>query len=335
MTENERTLHREKSSSKRKAPPPPAEATESPVCKPRNREVVCDYSVVSATSEEVPSKRERKTEKDTAPRKPVRTTVDVVMEAAPKPRKRTQLDENKVDSVDKEKDDKSMKELEERAKRREERKKARMESNAKEDVVVATAQAVEECQSTRRSRNPTQRVEAVVVAEVSSPKRAAPRPRTRVEVVTDSVDGQQKIDKKDRSDNYKIAERKPEMNFSRDPKTASEQDKPVMVKNSASSKTVENKQEFAHMMKHGSNTHLRSTENLHRYGSLGEMHAGMDDALNETVNLNDVNIHEMTFTFDFSNFDKIQEDRETKFQKSFNETQQQVMAITVSANIVI
>ncbi|EDO46005.1 predicted protein [Nematostella vectensis] len=46
--------------------------------------------------------------------------------------------------------------------------------------------------------------------------------------------------------------------------------------------------------------------------------------LDETVNLNDVNIHEMTFTFDFSNFDKIEEERETKFQKSFNEKCQEL-----------
>ena len=46
---------------------------------------------------------------------------------------------------------------------------------------------------------------------------------------------------------------------------------------------------------------------------------------NETVNLNDVNIHEMTFTFDFGQFDQeLEKDRESMFKLSYEEKCKQV-----------
>jgi len=366
MTEAERTLHREKSSTKRKAPPPPSDAT-NVVSKSHSEAVECDYSVVSVTkhSDEVPSKRERKIEKETAPQKPVTTTVDVVMDATPKPRKRTQLEEHKVDTIDKEWDNHNLQELEDMERRMEERKKARMERRGKVEVTVMA----EEKTSSRSEPTSSKRVEAVVhVVEVSSPRKSPPRPKARVEVVLDTVDGgstletnkpseniskqanqNTKINKESRTSeqekqsqklkeesNSKPVEKKTEVKHV---KQVSEQvnqvpdrntssgmteklDKPVLDKHIA--RIAEKKKEVQSMIKRASSSYLHPTDSLHRYGSLGEMHAGMDDELNETVNLNDVNIHEMTFTFDFSNFDKIQEDRETKFQKSFNEAQQEV-----------
>lgn len=48
---------------------------------------------------------------------------------------------------------------------------------------------------------------------------------------------------------------------------------------------------------------------------------------NETVNLNDVNIHEMTFTFDFGQFDQeLEKDRESMFKLSYEEKCKQVGA---------
>lgn len=313
----------------------------------------------SKSSEEVPSKKERIFEKEATTKKPVRTTVDVVMEAVPKPRKRTQLEELKVDTIDKEWDNHNLQELEEMERRMEERKKARMERRGKGEVAV-TAQAEE---SSSRS------APVIHVAEVSSPRKAPPRPKARVEVVSDTVDGRKKPEKNQTENNPKQAEQKAkvieesktfgdekhakkqrpvrEENNSKpseqkpelkQEKQVSEQakqvldrngssmtekkedlssmDKPVLDKDSA--RIAEKKKEVQSMIKRASSTYLP------RYGSFGDVHAGMDDELNETVNLNDVNIHEMTFTFDFSNFDKIQEDRETKFQKSFNEAQQEV-----------
>ena len=46
---------------------------------------------------------------------------------------------------------------------------------------------------------------------------------------------------------------------------------------------------------------------------------------NETVNLNDVNIHEMTFTFDFGQFDQeLEKDRDSMFKLSYEENCKQV-----------
>ena len=46
---------------------------------------------------------------------------------------------------------------------------------------------------------------------------------------------------------------------------------------------------------------------------------------NETVNLNDVNIHEMTFTFDFGQFDhELEKDRDSMFKLSYEEKCKQV-----------
>ena len=45
---------------------------------------------------------------------------------------------------------------------------------------------------------------------------------------------------------------------------------------------------------------------------------------NETINLNDVNIHEMTFTFDFGQFDELEKEREGIFQMSYEEKCKQV-----------
>ncbi|KAK3744466.1 hypothetical protein QZH41_012890, partial [Actinostola sp. cb2023] len=335
LAETEKTLHREKSSSKRKAPPPPTEASDVVVSKSRNeskdeKSHSYDYSVVSAkkSSEEVPAKRERKSEKAAVQERRVKTTVEVVMDAVPKPRKRIQIEESKVDSGFEMEDEKTRINLEEeRAKRRQERKKARMENSEREEIVIANPQVVDASEDKkRRARDHPMRVEAVAVhvAEVSSPQRIiAPKPRTRVEVVTDSVDGKDTYTKKEEAPLQNNTLKTTEL----DCEPVLKQDKPVTNKynNTAnSSTTAEQEQQNVPRAKNPSSSRLLSTENLHRYGSLGDMYAGMDDALNESVNLNDVNIHEMTFTFDFSNFDKIQEDRESTFQKSFNETQQEI-----------
>lgn len=45
---------------------------------------------------------------------------------------------------------------------------------------------------------------------------------------------------------------------------------------------------------------------------------------NETINLNDVDIHEMTFTFDFGQFDELEKERESIFKMSYEEKYKQL-----------
>ena len=55
---------------------------------------------------------------------------------------------------------------------------------------------------------------------------------------------------------------------------------------------------------------------------------------NETINLNDVNIHEMTFTFDFGQFDQeLEKDRESMFKLSYEEKCKQVGRFFSFSNI--
>lgn len=51
---------------------------------------------------------------------------------------------------------------------------------------------------------------------------------------------------------------------------------------------------------------------------------------NETVNLNDVNIHEMTFTFDFGQFDQLEKESESIFKMSYEEKCKQVLTAIIT-----
>ena len=56
---------------------------------------------------------------------------------------------------------------------------------------------------------------------------------------------------------------------------------------------------------------------------VGPFHSNLNETmvdLDETVNLNDVNIHEITFNIDFSKFDKaLQQEKDSMFKTSFEE----------------
>lgn len=323
-------MTREKSSSKRKAPAPPTgtsqksdpAAADAPVPKPRGecKTVDNDYvhSIVSVkcADEIKPAKRERLGESDATSTEKTKAKDD----PTPKPRKRRSVEGTVDASENSSTGDRNNNLDDERAKRREERKKARMENREREGIVSVTAQAVEILEGKKEAV-------PVEVNRVRSP-RSGQKSRTKVTVVSSETGATTPAAQQKSAASTKKASR-PEINANPEEicdaiLEAVVYDEPKKPIAKPISKPKEGVSEFKPPRAVPSRP--PPPQGISRFGSQTSINAGLDE-LNETVNLNDVNIHEMTFTFDFSNFDKIQEDRENKFQKSFDEQQREVSEV--------
>ena len=311
--EAEKTLTREKSSSKRKAPAPPTDeqksdptAADTPVPKPRSECKASDnkdydHSVVSVkyAADTKPAKREKLGDSERCKAQD---------EPTPKPRKRRSGESMTDTSQNSE--ERNENHEDERAKRREDKKKARMENQKREGIISVTAQAVEILEG----KNEAIPVQVITVHSSSNGQ----KPRTKVTVVNpEAAEITSTTKPKD------IATTRKEIPVAKSKEICDKvvYDEPKKPITKSTSKPKEVASEFK--VPKAAPTRPPPPQGISRFGSQTSIHSGLDE-LNETVNLNDVNIHEMTFTFDFSNFDKIQEDRETKFQKSFDEQQREV-----------
>ncbi|XP_031572487.1 anillin-like [Actinia tenebrosa] len=326
----EKTLTREKSSSKRKAPAPPtsssggqksdSEAGDTPVPKPRSESKVVgndnyDQTIVSVkcADEKKPAKRERLGEGDTHSTE----RTNAKDEPTPKPRKRRSAESTTGGSENSSTGERNKNLEDERTKRREERKKARMESRERGGIMSVTAQAVEILEGKNEAI-------PVEVNSVCTP-RSDQKSRAKVTVVrSESSETTAAVKQKDASSTSKaipetIAKPEEICDAILEAVVYDEPKKPI------SKSTVKPKEGVSEFKpSRAAPTRPPPPQGISRFASQTSINSGLDE-LNETVNLNDVNIHEMTFTFDFSTFDKIQEDRETKFQKSFDEQQRELV----------